>query len=117
MFGIPEWAIGTGFISFMFFAGIGLMYRFMPPDARRHRLERHEQKRLRALGMIGALSHDPGALDDIQDRLGHLEQLEPRLAEVEERLDFAERLLARQADEQKLPGASQIGTRDAETDP
>jgi hypothetical protein len=36
--------------------------------------------------------------------LGELDQLRGRLAEVEERLDFAERLLARARETDQLPG-------------
>ncbi len=95
MFGIPEWAIGTGFITMMFFAGVGILYRFLPADVRRSR-------RRGVIGVSVGQSHE--ALEDIQERLGNVEHLEARLAEVEERLDFAERLLARRPEEQRLPG-------------
>jgi hypothetical protein len=36
--------------------------------------------------------------------LGEVDQLKTRLAEVEERLDFAERLLARRESTEQLPG-------------
>ena len=36
-----------------------------------------------------------------------VDQLRDRLAEVEERLDFAERLLARRADADQIPGGAQ----------
>ncbi len=38
--------------------------------------------------------------------LGELDQLRGRLAEVEERLDFAERLLARAREADQLPGGT-----------
>lgn len=48
---------------------------------------------------------DPRRLDEIEHRLGELEAREARLAELEERLDFAERLLTREAAARQLPGA------------
>lgn len=42
-------------------------------------------------------------LDRIQERLARLEECEIRLAEVEERLDFTERLLAQSRPEALLP--------------
>ncbi len=43
------------------------------------------------------VDHDP-------ELLGDIDQLKTRLAEVEERLDFAERLLARKETNDQLPG-------------
>jgi hypothetical protein len=48
---------------------------------------------------------DPRRLDEIEHRLGELEAREARLAELEERLDFAERLLTRETAVRHLPGA------------
>jgi hypothetical protein len=48
---------------------------------------------------------DPRRLDEIEHRLGELEAREARLAELEERLDFAERLLTRETAARQLPGA------------
>jgi hypothetical protein len=45
----------------------------------------------------GAAPPDPGVLDE-------LEAVKTRLAEVEERLDFAERMLAQGEQAQRLPG-------------
>ena len=42
-------------------------------------------------------------LDTIQSRLSAAESLESRVSELEERLDFAERLLAQQHDSKRLP--------------
>ena len=45
----------------------------------------------------GAAAADArGELDELRERVRQLEQANPRLAELEERLDFAERLLAQQ---------------------
>jgi hypothetical protein len=67
------------------------------------------------LGPIGAAiarrlggRPDPGdaqaEIEEVRTRLGgEVDELRNRLAEVEERLDFAERLLARGAPEDQLP--------------
>jgi hypothetical protein len=44
-------------------------------------------------------------LEEIEHRLAELEAREARVAELEERLDFAERLLTREAAARQLPGA------------
>ena len=58
-----------------------------------------------------ALSADPDAdestvrMEDLEYRVADLEQAQQRVLELEERLDFAERLLARQRDHEQLPEA------------
>jgi len=42
------------------------------------------------------------ALQDLQDRMGQLDQLQERVGELEERVDFAERLLAKQREPDRL---------------
>jgi hypothetical protein len=44
----------------------------------------------------GAAADARGELEELRERVRQLEQANPRLAELEERLDFAERLLAQQ---------------------
>jgi hypothetical protein len=46
---------------------------------------------------------DPRLNEDVLKRLDNLDDISRRLAEVEERLDTTERLLARQRDENRLP--------------
>ena len=41
-------------------------------------------------------------LEDVQGRLGELDQLKQRISELEERVDFAERLLAKQREADRL---------------
>ena len=41
-------------------------------------------------------------LDDVQARLGELDQLTQRMSDLEERVDFAERLLVKQREAQRL---------------
>src|SRR6184192_2521237 len=43
-----------------------------------------------------------GGSDDAQTRLDALEDVQRRLADVEERLDFAERMLAKQRDAERI---------------
>jgi len=42
------------------------------------------------------------ASDDIQSQLAELEEVKRRLGELEERVDFAERLLAKQREAERL---------------
>ena len=42
------------------------------------------------------------ALEDLQVRLGQLDQLQQRLSELEERVDFAERIIAKQREGERL---------------
>ncbi|HZI21349.1 MAG TPA: hypothetical protein VFD76_02495 [Gemmatimonadales bacterium] len=104
MFGIPEWAIGVGFIVLV----TSLAKAFSRgADSGAGGLPRPRKASLRDLTR---------GLDDIEQRLraveeaqrqlggGGGEELQTRLSEVEERLDFAERLLAKQRDgERAIP--------------
>jgi len=47
-----------------------------------------------------------GALAELDAVRGEMDQLRHELAEVQERLDFAERLLAQRRDQERLPGGS-----------
>ena len=42
------------------------------------------------------------ALEDLQVRLGQLDQLQERMSELEERVDFAERILGKQRESERL---------------
>jgi hypothetical protein len=53
---------------------------------------------------IGGDSTRGHEIDDLRDRMAHLEHTEARVAELEERLEFTERLLARQQQADRLPG-------------
>ena len=48
---------------------------------------------------------DAESLTDLQTRVTQLETLQERVGELEERLDFAERLLAKQREAERLPPA------------
>ncbi len=47
---------------------------------------------------------DPARVEDLEARVGELEQRQPEIAELAERVDFAERMLTRQMDHAKLGG-------------
>jgi hypothetical protein len=52
------------------------------------------------------LAPDPGLLaelEDLRSRMGELEQNQARVHELEERIDFTERLLAQQREQARLP--------------
>lgn len=52
----------------------------------------------------GPSSLDSGQHEALQDRTARLEEVEARLAELEERVDFTERMLARPEVKALLPG-------------
>jgi Tfp pilus assembly protein PilO len=85
---MPDWALGVALICVAFFGGIGIMYRFLPESAKggKRRLDAESAERLEML----------------ESKVQELEQGQHRLAELEERVDFAERLLARQNEAERL---------------
>jgi hypothetical protein len=87
MFGIPEWAIGVAtvlaFVSVLKIVTV----RLLPPEARAGRWKR------------GPLPLP----DDVQERLAELDDLKQRMVELEERVDFAERILAKRREAEPLP--------------
>jgi len=86
MFGLPQWALGVGAVL-VFVTALQIIYvRLMPPDYRRRRWKGEPVQ----------------APDDIQRRLAELDDVKQRVGELEERVDFAERLLARERDAQRL---------------
>lgn len=86
MFGLPQWAVGVGAVLVLVTALQIIYVRLMPPEHRRRRWK-------------GEPSQVP---DDIQTRLAELDDLKLRLGELEERVDFAERMLARQREAERL---------------
>lgn len=99
-FGIPEWAIGVGFIILAGTLARALTGGFAPSSRLRGR-KMHPRE-------IGP------ALEEVQRRLAELEEgqrqlgagtgedLQARLNEVEERLDFVERMLTKQREAERL---------------
>jgi len=91
MLGIPEWAFGVVVIILSIAAAV-LLVNWIRPD-----ITRPEPK------SRAADSTERGqALEDVQIRLGELDELQQRMSELEERVDFAERLLAQQREGQRL---------------
>ena len=86
MFGLPEWAVGVGAVLVLVAALQVLYVRPMPPEYRRGR------------GKGEPLQ----APEDMQRRLAELDDVKQRLGELEERVDFAERLLAKQRETERL---------------
>ncbi len=86
MFGLPEWAVGVGAVLVVVTALQVIYVRLMPPEYRRRRWKGEPLR----------------APENIQTRLAELDGLKQRLAELEERVDFAERLLAKQRDAERL---------------
>ncbi|OLE00098.1 MAG: hypothetical protein AUG80_03225 [Candidatus Rokubacteria bacterium 13_1_20CM_4_68_9] len=89
MFGIPGevfWPTASvGAIILLVFAGVAVL-RLLP----------------RPKSSLGEHTERGQALEDFQGRLAELDQLTHRVNELEERLDFAERLLAKQREDQRL---------------
>ena len=92
MFGLPMEivgpVIGIGAIIFFVAAGIVMIRvvtsKFAPPSRVVDQTARNQ------------------VLEDVQVRLGELDQLQQRISELEERVDFAERLLAKQREGLRL---------------
>lgn len=99
MFGIPEWAIGVAAIL----GGVGVMSVIIQiGDAVKRGLigaqhARESRGPQTVIGMsVGAHASDSGPQPEV------LEDLQRRVAELEERVDFAERLLAKQREVERL---------------
>lgn len=86
MFGLPEWAVGVGAVLVLVTALQVIYVRLMPPEHRRRRWKGEPLQ----------------APEDMQSRLAELDDVKQRLAELEERVDFAERLLAKQRETGRL---------------
>lgn len=57
-------------------------------------------RRIEGRGGDAELRHE---VEDLRERVRELEAAQPRMAELEERLDFAERLLAQRRESEQLP--------------
>ena len=85
---VPDWAWGVAVICVAFFGGVGLMTRFLHPEVGK------KQKRLQG--------EAADRLEVLEAKIEELEQGQRRIVELEERVDFAERLLARQNESERL---------------
>jgi len=88
MLGIPEWAIGVGVIVLCVATSQGLVRLLLARPGLKSR--------------VTDLTERGQDLEDVKVRLGELDQLKQRISELEERVDFAERLLAKQREGQRL---------------
>ena len=86
MFGLPEWAVGVGAVLVLVTVLQVVYVRLVPPEHRRRRWKGEPLQ----------------ASDEMQSRLAELEDVKQRLGELEERVDFAERLLAKQREAGRL---------------
>lgn len=91
MLGIPEWAVGVGAICIACLLTIPLAARLFPRGMRPV-----------GTGSTVRLTEDTERLQELERRVGELEARQQRVAELEERLDFAERLLAQQRDASRV---------------
>src|SRR2546430_14690236 len=87
MFGIPEWALGVGFIIVAVSIAKALGGRLGPPNP----LGGPRRSRRDLAQAVEELQKRVGGRDDAQTRLDALEDGQRRLADVEGRRDFAER--------------------------
>ncbi|SRR6266704_2298361 len=98
MFGIPSWAIGVIVIV----AGVGLVQTLVGLAYKVLGIPR-PWGRGRGRTVIGmTLPADSGERTDSGEHTAALDNLQRRVAELEERLDFAERLLAQHRDAAQL---------------
>ncbi len=95
MFGLPMEivgpVIGMGAIILFVAAGI-VMVRLFTSKIRQHELKSR---------VVDPTERDH-VLEDVQVRFGELDELKQRIGELEERVDFTERLLAKQREGQRL---------------
>jgi hypothetical protein len=95
MFGLPMEIVGPiigfGAIIFSITAGI-ISVRLVTAKIRQHELKS---------GLVDSPQRDH-LLAEVQNRLGELDHLTQRVSELEERVDFAERLMAQPPEDRRL---------------
>jgi hypothetical protein len=102
MWGIPEWAIGVGFIIVAISLASSFGRRFGGRLVDSDRLRGGKASRRELGETLDDVQRRLGDLEDAQRRLGEAPDVQSRLSEIEERLDFAERLLAKQRDGERI---------------
>jgi Tfp pilus assembly protein PilO len=90
MRGIPEWAFGV-VVILLVSSGLVLLVRWLQPEIARPDLKS---------GATDSTERSQ-TLEHVQLRLRELDQLKQRIGDLEERVDFAERLLAQQREGRK----------------
>jgi len=98
VFGIPEWAIGVGFIILAGSIAKAVFGRMMPSDGPRGR---HASRRDLSQA-LDVLQRRLGVIESGQQGLAQDDGVAARLAELEERLDFVERMLAKQREADRI---------------
>ncbi len=95
MFGLPMEIVGPVF-------GIGAIILFVAAGIVMVRLLSSKIARPELKSRVADPTERDQVLEDVQSRLGELDQLTQRMSELEERVDFAERLLAQPREGQRL---------------
>lgn len=92
MFGLPMEIVGpvVGFTAIIFSVVAGIATLRLVTS----KIKQHESR------AMGPTERDQ-VLEDVQSRLGELDQLTQRMNELDERVDFAERLLAQPREGQR----------------
>lgn len=88
--GPPEWIAPVAVVTLLIIVGAIVFYPLVRAWARR----------------IEQRGQDPMLLDEVQalrDRVAELEQSVARMHEIEDRMDFAERMLTQRAEQARLP--------------
>lgn len=88
--GPPEWIAPVAVMTLLIIVGAIVLYPLVRAWARR----------------IEQRGQDPALLDEVQtlrDRVADLEQSVARMHEIEDRMDFAERMLTQRAEQARLP--------------
>ncbi len=98
MFGIPGWAIGVAVIILAGSVGRTLMRLLVSGEQPRGR----NASRRDLAQALEEVQRRLSEVEEAQRRLGAGEDVQARLSEVEERLDFTERLLAKQREAERI---------------
>ena len=102
--GIPQWALGVGVLLIAISVAKSLSFAIAPGRAEERQRLRGRKPSLRDLSQaIDDIRGKIGDTGELQGRLDEMADVQRRLSEVEERLDFAERLLTKQRDAERLP--------------
>ena len=96
---MPDWIWIERVVFPIIGMGMGAMVLFGVYRTFNRMLERRHERQLAAMRGQGG-----GDVAHLAERLDHLEDQVARLGELEERIDFAERLLAREREAERLKG-------------
>jgi len=91
-FGIPPWAVGVGVVATVIFFLQVAAARLLPRNYKRRSMKE----------MMHGEGPSAAELEELQGRLNELDELKRHVAELEERVDFTERLLAQKRESDRL---------------